>query len=207
MEAKDLNGVPVVSIRDAVRLGWVEDVLMDPEGGRMVALHIKDGSAEGVIPFDQVHSVGSDVVTVPSADVVQRTPDPCDAGSLVSLRELSKFKVVDEAGTALGMVRRVAVDPTDGHITEVQTQRGDLFGLGGTTHTVTPDEITSVGEQLMVVQAPEAVAQRREAAEPAADTEDVDEIPLTRGTTVVARPGKPASGSAVDPSHRRRRPA
>ena len=207
MEAKDLKGVPVVSIRDAARLGWVEDVLVDTEHGRMVALHIKDGSEEGVIPFDQVHSVGSDVVTVPSADAAQRHLDPRNVASLVSLTDLTKVKVVDEAGTALGMVRSVAVDPADGRITELQTQRGDLFGLGGTPHTVSPDEITSVGEQLMVVQAPEAVVHPREAAEPAADSRDADEIPLGRGTTVVARPGKPSSRSAADPSHRRRPPA
>lgn len=195
MKGDKIKGRAVVSITDAAKLGRVDDVLVDTEERRVAALHVKARGEEAVIPFDQVCSVGSDAVTVPSPDVVQRASTPSEADSLVSMDDLSKLKVVDEAGTFLGTVSDVVVDRDDGQITEIQTQKGGVFGVGGTTHTVAPEEITSIGDEVMVVQAPEPVSGRRDAAaKPADHVRTGQEVTLDPEDVVVLAPRRRRPG-------------
>ena len=158
MKGKELKGKKVVSIKDGAKLGQVDDVLVDTEELRVAALHVKGQGEEELIPFDKVTSAASDVVTVPSSAAAQRPSTRDEAEHLVSLGEVTKLKVIDEEGTFLGLVQSVEVDPQSGAILELQTQNATAMGLGRESHTVAASEVTTVGEELIVVQAPEPLS-------------------------------------------------
>ena len=157
MKGDPITGRAVVSIAEGTKLGRVDEVLVDTEELRVVALHVTAKDTEAVIPFDQVRSVGTDAVTVPSTRVAQRASGEQAVDSVAGLQELGKRKVVDEDGTFLGTVRGVVLNPDDGQLTELQTHKGGMLGVGGMSYTIPADEVTSVGDELLVVQAPEPV--------------------------------------------------
>ena len=158
MKSKDLKGKKVVSIRDGAKLGQVDDVLVDTDELRVAALHVKGQGEEALIPFDKVVSASNDVVTVPSSAAAQRPRAQDDSEHLASLSEVSKLKVIDEEGTFLGVVQSVEVDPQSGVILEMQAQKATALGLGRESHTIVASEVTSVGEEMIVVQAPEPLS-------------------------------------------------
>jgi sporulation protein YlmC with PRC-barrel domain len=83
---------------------------------------------------------------------VTQTPSKGDAASsLVSLDHLTSLKVVDDAGTLVGTISSITIEPTTGHVVDVAVHRGGVFGLGGTTTRITVAEILSVGPELLTV--------------------------------------------------------
>ena len=158
MKSKDLKGKKVVSIKDGAKLGQIDDVLVDTDELRVAALHVKRQGEETLIPFDKVTSAGGDVVTVPSSTAAQRPHAHDEAAHLASLGEVTKLKVIDEAGTFLGVVQGVEVDPQTGAILEMQTQKATAMGLGRELHAIAAADVTSVGQELIVVQAPAPLA-------------------------------------------------
>ncbi len=157
MKGKELKGKKVVSLKDGAKLGQVDDVLVDIEELRIAALHVK-GQEEALVPFEKVASAGGDVVTVPTSAAAQRPRTHDNTEHLASLGEVTKLKVIDEEGTFLGVVQRVEVDPQSGAILELQTQKATAMGLGRESHTIAASEVTSVGEEMLVIQAPEPLA-------------------------------------------------
>lgn len=155
MKSKDLQGKTVVSIADGSTLGQIDDVLVDTDDLRVAALHLKGHGEDALIPFEQVKSATGDVVTVPSSGAARRPRAGNETERLASLGEMSRLKVIDEEGTFLGVVQSVDVDPHNGAIVELQTQKATAMGLGRAQHTIAASEVTSVGDAMVVVQAPE----------------------------------------------------
>ena len=149
MKAKAIKNLAVVSIDDGVKLGYVDDVIVDSRRLRVAALHIKADGRRGLIPFDQIRTIGRDAVTVPH-DVTRWGDDPGAAG-MSGLDALHKLKVVDEGGTFLGTVQELEVAPEDGRVTELQIAKGGVLGIGGETHRLAADQVTSVGDEVLVV--------------------------------------------------------
>jgi sporulation protein YlmC with PRC-barrel domain len=151
MNAGRISGMAVISIASGARLGRVEDLAFDPQQLRVAALRVSADGQHALIPFAHVHTIGSDAVTVPSDDVTQWGTPEGSLTTLPGLGDLRKLKVVDEAGTLLGTVRDVEIDPQDGRITQVATHAGGVLGIGGTTRTIAVQEIRSVGADVMMV--------------------------------------------------------
>jgi uncharacterized protein YrrD len=107
MKAAALKGMPVVSIADSAQLGVVDDVLFDIRQMCVGVLRIVAGAQQVLVPFDQVRSLGSDAITVASNQLTEWAGVSREAGTLQSTSDLSKRKVVDEAGTAMGMVQGI----------------------------------------------------------------------------------------------------
>ena len=57
----------------------------------------------------------------------------------------------DPYGTRLGQIARLEVDPYTGDVSGIDVRKSNALGLGGTTTTVAPDQIVSVGSELMTV--------------------------------------------------------
>ena len=158
MQGKELKGKKVVGIEDGATVGRVDEVLVDTDALRVAALRVEGPGEGALVPFDTVTSAGGDVVTVPSGAAARRPSARDDAGHLASLGELTKRKVIDEAGTFLGVVQGVEVDPHSGAVLELQTQKATAMGLGREAHTIAASEVTAVGAEMIVVQAPEPLA-------------------------------------------------
>ncbi len=159
MKAEALQGLPVVSIADSTVVGHVDALFFEPQQRRLAVLELSAAGQRARIPVAAVHHIGADAVTIPVAAAVQwlnpLSIPPAQAG-LLSLGELTKLKVLDEAGTFLGSVKSVEIDPEDGRISQVQAHHGGVLGIGGTTHTIAGAQIRSASADLMVVAAADA---------------------------------------------------
>ncbi len=151
MNADTIKGRTVVSIESGAKLGHVDDLVFDTRALRLAGLCISADGQQAVIPFEDVRSIGTDAITVPGANAARWKSTDTTISTLPRLEQLKKLKVVDEAGTLLGTVHDVQIEPGDGRITELHTRKGGVLGVGGETHTITAGEITSVGDEVLVV--------------------------------------------------------
>ena len=157
MKAEALHGLPVVSIADGAVVGHLDALYFEPRERRVAVLELVAAGQRARIPFAAVHQVGADAVTIPDVAVVQwlnPTSLPAQQAGLLRLEELVKLRVLDEAGTFLGTVSGLDIDPADGRISEVRAHQGGVLGLGGTTHTIPGEQIRSASHELLVVAVP-----------------------------------------------------
>ena len=161
MKAEALQGLPVVSIADSTVVGHVDALFFEPQQRRLAVLELVAAGQRARIPVAAVHHIGPDAVTIPAIAVVQwlnPTSIPPEQAGLLGLGELTKLRVLDEAGTFLGSIKSVEVDPGDGRISQVHVHQGGVLGLGGTTHTIAGEQVRSASRELMVVALPEEPA-------------------------------------------------
>ena len=77
-KGKSVIGKDVLSLEDGVKLETVDDLVIDPEGRRVVAIIVTEGgflSSSKVVPTDQVASYGKDAVVVLSEGSVISVSD------------------------------------------------------------------------------------------------------------------------------------
>jgi sporulation protein YlmC with PRC-barrel domain len=151
MEAKRLKGLAVVSLQEGTKLGQVEQPLFDLATRQLGALEVNGDAGTFVIPFAQLEQIGSDAVTVTSSQVTQTPSTGSALGDLRSLQELGKLKIVDQAGTFLGTLSDLDVDPDTGQITRLTAHTGGMLGMGGTTTVLEADMILTVGPEMLTV--------------------------------------------------------
>ena len=151
MRTKELQGKAVVSLTDASKLGYVDDLLFDTGGLRLVAFEMSMTGQRALLPFSEVRSIGKDAITVPSSQVTQAATSGSPLLRLARLADLTKLKVVDEDGTFVGNVTELEIDPRDGRISEVAAHRGGVLGLGGTSVPISASAIRSIGPEVIIV--------------------------------------------------------
>jgi sporulation protein YlmC with PRC-barrel domain len=66
MKFTELKGRAVVSLEDAIKLGTIEDLMVDAESHNIVSIQVRTGMfhAPRIIPVADVKNVGSDAVTI-----------------------------------------------------------------------------------------------------------------------------------------------
>jgi len=151
MHADKIKGLGVVSIESGTKLGKVDDLLFDARALRLAALRISSDRQEAVIPFEQVRAIGENAVTVSTDASAQWGGSGGALASLPTLDDIKKLKVVDEAGTLLGTIQHVEITPDDGTIAELTVHKGGVLGIGGDTSIIPAGQITSVGDEVIVV--------------------------------------------------------
>lgn len=151
MQADRIKGLGVVSIESGAKLGKVDDLLFDARGLRLAALRISSDRQEAVIPFEQVHAIGENAVTVSADASAQWGSSGGALASLPTLEDMKKLKVVDEAGTLLGTIQHLEITPDDGTISELKVHKGGVLGIGGDTTIIPAGQITSVGDEVIIV--------------------------------------------------------
>ena len=153
MKADAIKNMAVVSIADGAKLGYVDDLVFDARDLRIAAVRVSAEGQKALIPFDQIQNIGSDAITVPGPE---RRQLPGAAGSVPdqpNLDAIGKLKVVNEAGTLLGTIKDLEVDPKSGAVMQLGVHKGGVLGIGGSSYTVAPKDVISVGEELIVVRA------------------------------------------------------
>ncbi|MET9125607.1 PRC-barrel domain-containing protein [Streptomyces sp. NPDC004528] len=128
----EVNGLPVVTLGEAARIGVVKSLTIDAGTGRVTRLRIAraPGRKETSLAWDVLHAVGPDAVLVPSETVLDAVPPESPPH-----REALGARVLTENGDGRGTVRDVAFDPATGRIEEILTTSGAfpgdlLIGLG-----------------------------------------------------------------------------
>lgn len=151
MDANTLKGMAIVSLQEGTKLGQVEQPLFDLTARRVAALRVKGDDGAFIVRFDGVQSVGADAITIASSAATQTSSGSATADDLRDLDALGKLKVVDHAGTFLGTVSHVEIDPASGEITRLDAHKGGMLGMGGTTTPIDARAIVSVGPELLTV--------------------------------------------------------
>ena len=160
MDIDKLKGMAIVSVSEGSRLGRVDDVLIDSSGMQIGALKIVHDRQQFMIPFNLIKSIGSDAITVESSQVTQA--EGSASGALVSVRDFKKLKMVNEAGTLLGVLSNVDFDQQTGKIGQLSVHKGGLLGLGGKTTTIDTSQVRGIGRDVVTVSAEAAAAVEQE---------------------------------------------
>jgi sporulation protein YlmC with PRC-barrel domain len=151
MDAHTLKSMAIVSVTEGTKLGYVTEPLLDLTARKVVALQVKGASGTFIVPFDRVASIGTDAITVASSAATQTPSTGGVADGLGDLDALRKLKVVDRAGTLLGTISRIEIDPVSGEITQLAAHTGGMLGRGGTTTPIDARAIVTVGPELLTV--------------------------------------------------------
>jgi sporulation protein YlmC with PRC-barrel domain len=146
-----LKSMAIVSVAEGSRLGRVADILLDPGALQIGAIKVEHDGQTFVMPFNLIKSIGADAITVASSQVTQT--DGGSFGTLVGLQDFKKLKVVDENGTLYGIVSNVEVDTATGKVLSFAAHKGGMLGLGGTTTSVTAEQVRGIGPEVVTVSA------------------------------------------------------
>ena len=151
MNAQDLKGLAVITLAEAERLGRVDDVVFETGPLRAAALRLKTPSGDRLVSLDEVRSVGADAIVAETTALVGQSDQTLSRQNLPGLAELAKLKVVDDEGSYLGQIARLDIDPSSGRVTSLDVRKGQTLGFGGETTAVMPEQIVSVGADLMTI--------------------------------------------------------
>ena len=151
MNTDKLTGIAVVSRDEGAKLGQVDAALFDPATLQLRAFQVKGEGQTFIVPWDQVGAIGADAIMVPSSQATQTASKGGAFGDLVEFRTLKKLKVVDAAGTLVGTLSDLELDPATGRALRMVVHKGGLLGFGGETTTIEAAAIRAVGSEVITV--------------------------------------------------------
>ncbi|RYG23971.1 PRC-barrel domain containing protein [bacterium] len=157
MTLADLRRKPIVSIGDGVKVGEVDDFVVDPSQWSVRDIYVHARTGEGLLPWVHIRNIGPDAITVDSAQAIEWAVPP----TALRFTKLADLTVVDGSGTVIGHIAEMSYD-TSGRIEWLEVHRGGVLGLGVHVTRITPAEIRGVGDRLVTVElavAGEAVEQ------------------------------------------------
>lgn len=108
---KELSGLAVVTLTGGEKLGRVNDIVFDPNTGRITGFFVDRGgmfSKPKFLPAGDVQSLGDDALTVASDKVLLDGPSAL-TGELAA-KTAESLPVLNPAGTVLGKIADIAVD-------------------------------------------------------------------------------------------------
>lgn len=153
MNAAQINGLPVVTVRGGEDVAEVRDVIYDPELGRLVGLTLNKrgffaGRRREVLPVEAVHAIGKDAVMVmDEVDLV----DPKEASDEIAQpargRNVLGNEVLTEGGVRLGTVRDLTLTVgSTGDVVGYEITKAD----GGQGYIPLPAQLAVSGTTLVV---------------------------------------------------------
>jgi sporulation protein YlmC with PRC-barrel domain len=116
MRIGELKGMPMVSLAEGTRLGKLKGVEVDVREGfvRYLRLDGEGGRADGMIPWNMIHSFGKDAVTVDSAAVIRTGLAPTERDCVIPY--VGDRPVVTESGTRLGTIEDYEIEIPSGRV-------------------------------------------------------------------------------------------
>ena len=156
MKASTLKDMPVMSMADGTKVGTVKDFLFDTAKLRVMALVLASAGGEAILPFEAVTNIGDDAIMVEQATATQGPTGQAPLVGLRGLADILNLQVVNSAGTHLGQVRDVEINPVGGRLVNLTVHRGGLLGVGGTSVTVEASSIRAIGPKAATVETTDA---------------------------------------------------
>jgi len=151
-KAKELRGLAVVDVTGGKKLGAVDDLVVSPDDGTLLAVTVSGGmfsGAKSYVRAEDIRSIGADAVTVVGENVARREDEMTEAVREAhrSSRTLLGAKVVTEGGALLGTVSDYLIDEASRRVTGLTIGGGLLSGQDG----LAADRIVSVGPDAVIV--------------------------------------------------------
>ena len=151
MNTEKLTGMAVVSLSEGAKLGQVDAPLFDPITLQLRALRVRGDGQTFIIPLELVQTVGADAVMVEGSEATQTATKGGEYGNLVEFSALKQLKVVDDAGTFVGTLHAIDLDPATGHAVRIVVHKGGVLGIGAASTTFAAAEMRSVGRDIITV--------------------------------------------------------
>jgi len=155
LPSKKFLSLPVISLKEGQQIGFVCNIVINPETRSVAALIInprKFFREQRIIPFNRVVSIGEDAITVSTESQVEK------AVSLPAILNLIKektlvigTKVLTENGKKLGLVNEFYIDKNDGAIACIDISYGKIDGLFNGKARLNADEFVTLGHDVLVV--------------------------------------------------------
>ena len=150
-KVSEFIGLPVVSMEGGIKMGTVKDVLIDTDAMTATALLISGDSGRGGLTFDEVIAIGSDAITVKSADVIFWA-SATNPGPGREANAIKGLPVVNVTGVVVGTVHDI--DLHGDHVKAIEVRLGGIFGIGATDTQILAKNIQSIGSKLVTVNVP-----------------------------------------------------
>lgn len=148
----------MVSQDEGAKLGKVSATLFDPATLQLRAFQVKGDGQTFIVPLDQVETIGTDALMVRSSEATQTAAKDGAFGDLVEFDTLKQLKVVAAAGTFVGTISDLELDPATGRAHRLVIHKGGMLGLGGETTTIAAAASSSVGAAVITIAAAGATA-------------------------------------------------
>ncbi len=161
MNASELKNRPIVTLSDAAKVGYIEEMLFDAQYQRVLGFRVKRGDVGtvGILPRSNVGAIGRDAVTIPNPEAITTADRVPEVAAARTLADLQGTRVVSEAGEVQGTVKEVEVDD-EAHTVQAYVLSTPLFTR--LTHgepKVSPQQVIQVGTGgIMTVRTHEAGA-------------------------------------------------
>jgi uncharacterized protein YrrD len=192
MKASRIRDMAVVSIEDAEKIGTVHDLLVNPDGQRVVALLVKTGKGQepSVVPVDEIASIGRDAITIHDSRGVA-TDLALEEGT-VHFGRLLGTKVLTRSGDLLGTVAEVEVDSSSFAIVGYELSTGTVSDVIGNRKKLASYDGVHYGKDILMVRDTGDV--RHDDHAPIDDREHVVSRQYPEDETVVRDVGDPHAG-------------
>lgn len=155
MKYSDLKGKPVVDVATADKLGSVNDLYIDLQQQRVVALQVNlPGlfSGDRAVLWKDLQSVGEHAVTLPSADLLRDAKAVPAVSDLSPADDILGDKIMTESGSDIGTADDMEIDAKTGAITSYVLRGGFLEGLQHREQLIPASWVKTIGKKLIVVQ-------------------------------------------------------
>ncbi len=124
MKSKRIRGFPVINLHDGSMEGRVQDIVIDPEKKTVEGFVIGEkGFLRGkhrFIPFESIHSIGSDAVTLKESDL--ESPEMAPNMELLSDYSIIGKSLISNEGNYIAKVMDFVFSPQTGKIESLLLQ-------------------------------------------------------------------------------------
>lgn len=171
MRISQLRGLRVISLSEALKMGTVEDVLLDPTCRWVAALRVRGGGAMGkthLVMRQAVKRVGQHAVIIGApVGVTEETSEP-SLDRLIDLKTLIGLEVVTDEGTLLGRIHDAEIDSQTLNIIDYHLVRNFWDNYLQTGLRVSAQDTLSGSKDVLIV--PESALRKRGPITDAPDT-------------------------------------
>ena len=153
MHVTELRGLRVISLSETLKMGKVEDALLDPTARFVAALRVRSGGAPGsehIVLREAVKRVGQHAVVLGAPIGMGRQRQP-DLDRLIDLQTFLGMEVVTDEGTRLGRIHDAQIDPQTLNITDYELSRHFWDGYLQTRMRVSAQDTFSGSKDVLIV--------------------------------------------------------
>jgi uncharacterized protein YrrD len=161
LKGKSVIGKEILSLAEGVKLDKVHDIVVDPEGRRVVALVVTEGgfmSSSRVVPMAEVSSFGKDAVVIRGSESILATSADPELRQLVERDEKILGKTVyTTAGDQQGSIADIYFEEATGAVVGYELSAGMMGDAAKGRSYLATDEIEAIGDDVIYVH-PETAA-------------------------------------------------
>lgn len=155
MKWHDLKDKPIVSVSGGEKLGFVDDLYLDPSGRQILGLRSRSGGLithRAAMSLDSLQAVGEDALTVKDASVLNDEGSFSDLKSSRLAERLVGTQVLTESGKELGNIADLRLDLPAGRVSDLELGVGLIDRVRGEEHLIPTTAIRSIGTDAVVVE-------------------------------------------------------